>query len=177
MHIVSQKQMNSIRDTLVPALLGSVLSGLGILVFGIYTDFLPALLPAVQSVAPVTFVRIISLLTLLLVLVATVAIIFYARTKSYKPRSLTGKAFGFKWSAELDYSSKREEVAIELQWLCPKHAVFLGIKSAEVPETAYYSLWCAKCNSIHHMQSRGDPVYVQEAEILVRRQILRKLRL
>jgi hypothetical protein len=169
--------MNTIRDTLVPALIGSILSGLGIFAFGIYTDFLPALLPALQSVAPATFVKIILLLALLLFLVAAVAIVFYVRTKSYKPRSLTGKAFGFKWSAELDYSSKREEVAIELQWLCPKHAVFLGIKPAGVPETAYDNLWCAKCGHIHHMKSQGDLVYVQEAEIIVRRQILRRLRL
>lgn len=166
-----------IRDTLVPALIGAILSGLGILALSIYTDFLPALTLAFQNVAPATFVKILLLLALVLLLVAAFAIVLYIRTKSYKPRSLTGKAFGFRWSAELDYSGKREEVAIELQWLCPKHSVFLGIKSAEVPETTYYNLWCAKCGNVYHMKSQGDPVYVQEAEIIVRRQILNRLRL
>ena len=170
--------MNMIRDNLIPTLIGAILGGLGALALSIYTDFLPALTPAFQNIAPATFVKIILLLALVLFFVATVAIVFYVRTKSYKPRSLTGKAFGFKWSAELDYSSKRgEEVAIELQWLCPKHAVFLGIKSAEVPETTYYNLWCAKCGHIYHMKSQGDPVYVQEAEIIVRRHILQRLRM
>lgn len=166
-----------IRDTLVPALFGSILSGLGILVVGIYTDFIPALLPALQTIAPVTFVRIILLLLLLLLLVAAVAAVLYFRTKPYQPRSLTGKAFGFKWSAELDYTGKREEVGIELQWFCPKHAVFLGIKPAEVPDAAYYSLWCRKCDHLHEMKSAGDPVYVQEAEEIVRHKILKQLRL
>ena len=130
-----------------------------------------------QNVAPATFVKILLLLTLIILLVVAVVIVFYVRTKSYKPRALTGKAFGFKWSAELDYSGKREEVAIELQWLCPKHAVFLGIKPAEVLETTDYNLWCAKCGHIYHMKSQGDPVYVQEAEIIVRRRILNRIRL
>ncbi len=143
----------------------------------VYTDFVPALLPVLQTVAPVTFVRIILLLLLLLLLVAAVAVVLYFRAKPYKPRSLTGKAFGFKWSAELDYTSKREEVGIELQWFCPKHAVFLGIKPAEVRDAAYYSLWCAKCDHLHEMKSAGAPVYVQEAEIIVRRKILKQLRL
>jgi len=158
-------------------LVGSILSGLGILAVGIYTDFIPALVPTLQAITPVTFIRIILLLLMLLMLVAAVALVLYFRTKVYKPRSLTGQAFGFKWSAELDYMSKREEVGIELQWYCPKHAVFLGIKPAAVPDAAYYSLWCAKCNRVHEMKSAGDPVYVQEAEIIVRRQILKQLRL
>ena len=76
----------------------------------------------------------------------------------------------------MDYSGKREEVVIELQWLCPKHAVFLGAKSAEVPETAYHNLWCDKCRQIYEMKSQGDTVYIEEAARIVRRQILGRLR-
>jgi len=169
--------MHTIRDTVVPVLIGAILTGFGALALSIYSDFLPALMPAIQSAAPATFVKIILLLAIVLLLVAAVAIVFYVKTKSYRPRSLSGKAFAFKWSAEIDYSGKREEVAIELQWLCPRHAVFLGIKSAEIPETLYYNLWCAKCGQMYQMKSHGDPVYVQEAEIIVRRQILGRLRL
>ncbi len=169
--------MNSIRDSVLPALLGSILSGLGALALSIYSDFLPVLVPALQSVAPHTYVKIILLFVLVLLFVAAVAIVLFVKAKTYRPRSLSGKAFGFRWSAELDYSKKREEVEIELQWLCPKHAVFLGIKSAEVSETAYSNLWCAKCGQIYEMKSHGDTVYVQEAERIIRRRILSQLRL
>ena len=168
--------MISLRDVLL-ALMGSIVSALGALVLGIYADLLPGILPALQNVAAETYIKVIFLLFLVLVLVAAVAGALYVKTKSYKPRSLSGKAFGFKWSAELDYSKKREETKIELQWLCPKHGVFLGVKSAEIPETAYRNLWCRKCDQIYEMKSAGAPVYVQEAERIIRRKILSKLRL
>jgi hypothetical protein len=168
--------MNSIRDNVVPALVGSILSGLGALALSIYFDFLPALIPALRNVAPQTYAKLILLLVLVLLLVAAIAIAIFLKTKSYRPRALSGKAFGFRWSAELDYSKKREEVKIEVQWLCPKHAVFLGIKSAEIPETTYHNLWCAKCGQIYEMRSQGDTVYVEEADRILRRQILSRLR-
>ena len=169
--------MTSIRDSVVPVLVGSILGGLGALALSIYSDFLPTLIPALQNVAPQTFVKIVLLLVLLLLLVAAVAVALFVKTKSYRPRSLLGKAFGFRWSAELDYSKKSEEVEVELQWLCPKHAVFLGVKSAKVPEAAYHNLWCAKCDRTYEMKSQGDTVYVEEAKQIVRRKILRRLRL
>jgi len=167
--------MISSRDIIL-ALFGSIVSAIGALLLSIYADLLPGLLPALQGVTAETYVKIILLLFLVVALIAAVAVTLYVKAKPYKPRSLSGKAFGFKWSAELDYSKKREEIEIELQWLCPKHGVFLGIKSAEIPETAYYNLWCAKCGHIHEMKSGGAPVYVQEAERIVRRQILSRLR-
>ena len=169
--------MTSLRDAVLPVLLGSILSGLGALALSIYSDFLPVLIPALQNVAPKTYVKIVLLFALVLVLVAAVAVALYLKTKPYRPHSLWGKAFGFKWSAALDYSKqRRQEIEIELQWLCPKHAIFLGIKSAEVPETAYSNLWCAKCGQIYEMKSGGATIYVQDAERIVRRQILSRLR-
>ena len=168
--------MSSLRESIVPALIGAVLSALGALIVSIYGDLLPALLPALRGVAPATYVKVVLLLLLLLGCAAALAIALYQKTKPYRPRALSGKDFGFTWSAELDYSKKREEVEIELQWLCPKHKVFLGAKDAEVPNTAYYRLWCDKCGQFYDMISGGAPVYVQEAERIVRRKILRKLR-
>lgn len=169
--------MGLLKESVVPALVGAVLSGLGALVLSIYGDLLPALLPALKNVPSATYVKVVLLLLLLLGCAVALAIALYQRTKLYRPRALSGKDFGFNWSAELDYSKKREEVEIELQWLCPKHKIFLGIKDAEIPDTAYYRLWCAKCNDFHDMISGGAPVYVQEAERIVRRKILGKLRL
>lgn len=169
--------MTFIRDKLVPSLIGLVLGGLGTLVLGIYSDMLPALLPALGNVAPQTYLKIVLLLFLVLLLVTAVAIALYLRAKPYRPRALSGKAFGFEWSAELDYRGKRAEVDIEVQWLCPRHGVFFGRKSAEVPETAYHNLWCAKCGQIYEMKAQGDTVYVEDANRVLRRQILSRLRL
>ena len=169
--------MSLVRENIVPVLVGSLLSGLGALALSIYSDFLPALIPALQKVAPQTYAKVILLLVLVLLLVAAVAIAIYVKTKPYRPRALSGKMFGFWWSAELDYSKKREEVEIEVQWFCQKHAVFLGIKSAQIPETTYHNLWCGKCSQIYEMKSQGDTVYVEEAKRIVRRQILGRLKL
>lgn len=169
--------MNFIRDSIVPLLVGSILTGLGALALSIYSDFLPGLIPTLQNVAPKTYVKIVLLLVLVLVLLAAVTITLFLKTKPYKPRSLSNKGFGFKWSAELNYSKKSDEVEIELQWFCPKHDVFLGIKSAGVPNTAYHNLWCAKCARIYEMKSQGDTVYIEEAERIVRRKILDQIRL
>ena len=166
-----------IRHSVLPALIGAILSGLGALALSIYSDFVPVLMPALQNVTAETYVKIVLLLFLVLLLVAVAAIVLWVKRKPFRPLVLSGKAFGFKWSAEIEYSNKREEVGIKLQWLCPKHAVFLGIKSAEISETAYYNLWCAKCGHIYKMKSQGDPVYVQEAEEIVRRYILQRLKL
>lgn len=169
--------MKEIREHLVPGLIGAVLSGIGLILLSIYSDFLPEIMPALQKIQPHTYLKMLALLFIVFLLVSAVAVVFFLKTKSYKPRSLSGKEFGFEWSAKLNYSGKREEVDIELQWLCPKHRVFFGIKSAEVPETAYHNLWCAKCNRTHEIKSRGDTVYVEEAKAIVERKILSKLRL
>ena len=59
--------MSSLKESLVPALVGAVLSGLGALVLSIYGDLLPALLPALEAVAAATYVKVVLLLLLLLV--------------------------------------------------------------------------------------------------------------
>lgn len=168
--------MTLVSDKIIPSFIGAILSGLGFLAVGIYTDFLPAFVPALKTIAPETYVKIISFLFLLFMLAAITAATIYRKARPYRPRALSGKKFGFNWSAELDYSSKRSEVEIDLQWLCPRHGVHLGIKSAEIPETAYHTLWCMKCDKYYEMKSHGDAVHVEEAEKLVRREILKRLR-
>lgn len=168
--------MNVIRDNIVPGLIGAILGGLGTLALSIYDDFLPALIPSLASIPPSTYVKLFALLVLLFGLAVIVAVAALLKARPYRPRALSGKKFGFRWSAELDYSEKRSEVEIELQWLCPKHGVHLGVKSAEVPETTYHTLWCRKCDKFYEMRSEGDPVHVEEAEQLVRREILARLR-
>lgn len=168
--------MKVIRDNIVSTLIGAILSGLGALALSIYDDFLPALIPSLSNVAPNTYIKLFALLILLFGFAVIIAVVALLKARPYRPRALSGRKFGFQWSAELDYSNKRSEVEIELQWLCPKHGVHLGIKSAEVPETTYHTLWCRKCDKFYEMKSKGDPVHVEEAERLVRREILARLR-
>ena len=168
--------MNIVRDNIVPLVIGSILSGVGYLLIGVYSDALPEILPALENIAAATYLKITTLLALLLLLTAFVAVTFYMKTRVYMPRVLSGKKFGYEWSAELDYQKQNEEVDIEIQWLCPKHSVFLHVKSAEIPETTYYKLFCPKCNHEYEMKSGGDEIYVQEAVNIVRREILAKLR-
>ena len=169
--------MKIIKENVIPFIIGSILTSIGALLISIYSDVLPVIWPSLESISTAIYLKISVLLVLLLVLAIAIAIIFFLKTKSFMPRVLSGKDFGFEWSAELDYRGKREEVDIELQWLCPKHSVFFHIKSAEVPETAYNNLFCPKCDSIYKMNSGGDTVYVQEAENIVRRKILGQLRI
>lgn len=168
--------MNFIRDNIIPALVGSILSGIALFAAEIYTDFLPAFIPALKTIAPETYVKIILFLVLLLVLVAMTATAIYLKARPYRPRALSGKKFGFRWSAEIDYSNKRSEADIELQWLCPKHKVYLGIKSAKIPETMYSTLWCMNCDKLYEIKSLGDVVHLEQAEAIVRREILERLR-
>lgn len=168
--------MNIVRDNIVPFLVGAVLTGIGSLALSIYTDFLPDLIPALGSVAPAIYVKVSLLLLLLLLLTAAIALSIFLKAKPYRPRAMSGKKFGFSWSAELDYSKKKNGVEIELQWLCPKHKIQLGIKSAQVPETLYHHLWCRQCDKTYEMRSQGDVVYVEQARNLVEREILGKLR-
>ncbi|APW42076.1 hypothetical protein [Rhodoferax saidenbachensis] len=169
--------MNYVRENIVPTSIGAILSGVGALAMSIYSDFLPGLIPVLKSIAPEIYIKISALLALLFVLAAALALVAFMKARPYRPRALAGKKFGFQWTAELDYSNKRSEVEVEVQWLCPKHGVHLGIKSAEIPETTYHTLWCMKCDKSYPMQSHGDAVHVEEVERLVRREILGKLRL
>ncbi len=169
--------MITIKEHLVSGLVGLAIGGLGTLVLSIYSDLLPTLLPALANVPPQIYVEVVLLLTLLLLSLAALSVALYLRTRPYRPRALFGKAFGYKWSAQLDYRGKRDEVDIEIQWICPKHGVFFGIKSAEVPETAYHNLWCAKCAAIYEMKANGDTIYVEEADLILERHILSRLRL
>ena len=169
--------MSSIREHLVSGFVGLVIGGLGTLALSVYSDLLPVLLPALGNVPPQIYVKVVLLLALLLLIMAALSVAQHLRTRPYRPRALFGRAFGFRWSAQLDYRGIRDEVDIEIQWICPKHDVFFGIKSAGVPETTYHNLWCSKCAQIYEMKATGDTIYVEEANRMLERQILGRLRM
>jgi len=159
-------------------LIGAALTGLGAVLLSIYADVLPLLLPALTTVPIATLLKVIALLLLSLVLAGLVAVGLFLHSKPKRPLVLYGKEFGLKWVAELDYSRKRNtEVEVEVHWFCPKHRVLLGAKSAEIPDTAYYTLFCAKCDRLYPLEIAGAPVHLEEAKEVVRLGILSKIRL
>ena len=164
------------KDKILSGAIGAVITAVTALLVGIYSDLLPSIMPSLQKISPVTYIRIVLLLLIALAFVAIVCVVLYIKSKPYKPRALTGKAFGYRWSAELDYNRRPGETYIEMQWLCPKHKVWLGIKSADVRGTAYHRLWCMKCDKFYDMAVGGDRIYVEEAKCVVERSILGRLR-
>lgn len=146
-------------EKILAAIVGAVISAVATLIVGIYGDLLPSLMPALDGVSAGTYVKIVLLLLIVLGLVLALCVVLYMKSKPYKPRALSGKAFGYRWSAELEYDRRPGEVVIEVQWLCPAHKVWLGAKSANVPETTYNRLWCRKCDGFHDMMVGGAPVY------------------
>jgi hypothetical protein len=166
-----------VRDKVLSAVVGAVISAVAALVVGIYGDLLPSVMPALERVSAGTYVKIVVLLLIVLALVVVACAVLYMKGKPYKPRALSGKAFGYRWSAELEYDRRPGDVDIEVQWICPVHKVWLGAKSANIPETTYSRLWCRKCDRFHDMIVGGAPMYAEEAKRIVRRSILGRLRL
>jgi hypothetical protein len=166
-----------VSEKALSAIFGAVVSAVATLTVGIYGDLLPSLMPALDGVSAGTYVKIVLLLLILLSLVLAACVVLYMKSTVYKPRALFGKTFGYRWSAELDYNKKPGEIDIEVQWLCPVHKVWLGAKSANVPETTYSRLWCRKCDGFHDMIISGAPAYAEEASRIVQRSILSRLRL
>lgn len=88
--------MSLILESVVHVFVGSILGGLGTLVLSIYYDFLLALVPTLQKVAPETYAKVILLLVIGLGFVGAVAMATFVKTKTYWPRALSGKMFGFR---------------------------------------------------------------------------------
>lgn len=168
--------MNIVKDNIIPLTIGSIIGAIGALILSIYSDVLPVVLPSLEKVPVTIYIKISILLILLLFLTVIIGVVYFLKSRSFTPRTLSGKEFGFEWSAKLGYRGEQGEVDVELQWLCPKHAVFLHTKSANVPETIYDNLFCPKCDHVYEMKSNGDSVYIQEAASIVRRKILGQIK-
>jgi uncharacterized protein YbaR (Trm112 family) len=169
--------MGITEEKILNILTEAIFSGIIFLTTSIYSDLIPEIMPALLNISTEIYVKIIVLLVFLLILLCFITILLYQKTREYKPLALKRKGFGYNWSAKISYGGRRDPVDIELQWICPQHKTFLGCMSAEVPETAYHVLWCRKCDRVHPMETGGGPVYLEEAESIVKRNILKKIRI
>jgi hypothetical protein len=169
--------MNYFKDKLLPLLVGAIISSLGAIALSISSDLVPSIMPALKTLPVQLYIKLILLLLLVLLTLSVLAFVLYLRSKDYKPRAMKGSFSGINWVAEINYSDKRHEVSIETHWLCPRHKTFLGLKDAEVPNCSYNNLFCRKCNHLYELKSDGDIVYLEEAERIIRQEILRKIRI
>lgn len=169
--------MSYFKDKILPILIGSIIASLGALVLSIASDFAPPILPVLEALPVQLYLKLVLLLLLVISVISFLAIVLLWRSKDYKPRSLSGTYSDINWVAEISYKDKKREVSIELHWLCPKHKVFLGVKDAEVPDCRYYNLFCQKCDQVYELKSNGETIYESEAEMVIRQEILRRIRI
>jgi len=169
--------MGYFKDKILPLLIGAILTAFGAIAISIWSDLVPAVIPALENLPTQLYIKIILLLLLLLLIVSVLVYVLYMRTRDYKPRTMKGCFSGINWVAEIDYIGKSQEVSIEIHWLCPRHEIFLGCKDAKVPECCYSNLFCRKCDQIYELTSAGDIVYLEEAERIIRQEILSKIRI
>ena len=157
-------------------LLGVVVTVFGAILISIWSDVVPSAMPALKDLPIELYIKIILLLLLLLV-ASILGYVLYIRTKDYRPRTMKGRFSGINWIAEIDYRAHIQDIGIDIHWLCPKHRTFLGAKDAEVPNCCYRNLFCRKCDELYELKSAGDTIYLEEAQSLIRQEILGKIRI
>jgi len=83
------------------------------------------------------------------------------------------------WTAELGYSTYKRDNCIDtmIYWLCPVHKTPLRLKETSAQSGLYHELHCPKCNKTHSMKSKDTIIFLEDAERIVRQQILQKINL
>lgn len=142
----------------------------------VWNDVLTSILPALKQAAPESLLRWLALFVLAFLGMAGWAVSLWLKRKPYRPPLVTGRKFGYAWSAAITYQGQ-DGFTVWVSWTCPKHKVDLGSVSANVPETTYSQLWCHQCGKVHPLHAAGDRIYVEQAEEVVRKEIMSKIRL
>ena len=91
---------------------------------------------------------------------------------TYRPRTMNGQFGGLNWVANIKYDKSRRAIDAEINWLCPKHKIFLQRKDCEMSNTSYSNLFCTKCNKTYDLKLTNDMVSPQEAQIAIKQDIL-----
>jgi hypothetical protein len=105
-------------------------------------------------------------------LVIALAIFLRLRFWEFKPRSMKGRFGGLNWVANITYDKERRAVDTEIHWLCPKHKVFLNQKGLEMPGVCHHTLFCTKCNQIYDLKVKNETIYIEEAQMVIKQDIL-----
>jgi hypothetical protein len=89
---------------------------------------------------------------------------------------MEGKYKGFKWIADIKEYDPHRGWDIWINFICPVHDVYLGIKDAEVPESAYSVLWCSHCDKKYPIKVGEDIIHLGEAKNMIKTEVIGKLK-
>lgn len=170
--------MSTIREHTVPILLTALCSFLGYLVLGIFTDILPVILPPLQSLPVVLYLRLILLLITLLALSVIVIIILALKSKPSMPALMSEKYCGIKFIGQINTSwLKQGEVVIDISSHCPKHNIILQISSSVIKGQNMPTLFCRACEKHYYLFENGAFIKPDEAIDIIRDRMLKKINL
>ena len=166
--------LDSLKDNFATILTTALFTLLGTLLINISSEAFPIILPLLQKLSFHFYLRIITLLTVLLIVSLVLLLVLFSKLKLRQPRMLKGKSYGLRWECEISYNKKLNDIEVTtwFYFLCPKHETHLGRKDANVPNCAYHELYCRKCDKVYTLTNKGTPVYLEDAESLLRNQIL-----
>jgi len=166
----------NIKSNLITILITALCSFLGFLLIGILSDFLPAILPSLQKLPIILYLRIILLLLTLLALAIAIVIVLAFRLKPSQPHSEKGEIYGIPWTAEVDYAplKKGQEILIKVFWLCPIHK---APSDKRQDSQGTQGIYCSGCKKFYYLSHKGATFAPDEAYVIVRHKILNKITL
>ncbi|MFH0772164.1 MAG: hypothetical protein V1933_06060 [Candidatus Omnitrophota bacterium] len=137
---------------------------------------MPAIVPVLKNVPIFLYLKIILFLATLLLITCFLVLVFYKKSKEFKPFKMKGKYKGFKWVADIKEYDPHRGWNIWINFVCPVHDVYLGRKDAEIPECCNGVLWCKHCNKKYPIYVRGDIIHLEEAQKVIEDDVISKLR-
>lgn len=168
--------MKYFKDKILPILIGSFVTGIIALLASIFSDILPIIYPSLKNLSATLYIKLILLLTVLLLIGLFMLLIFYNKSKEFRPFKKSGKYKDLKWIADIKEYDPHRGWDIWINFICPVHGVYLGRKDANVPECCYGVLWCSHCNKQYPIYINGDVIHLEEVESIIKDEVIGKLR-
>lgn len=169
--------MEYFKDKIIPLLIGSLLAGFVALLESIFSDILPMIYPSLNNIPISLYIKIILFFATLLTVSFFLLLIFYNKSKKFKPFKKTGKYNDLKWIADIKEYDPHRGWDIWINFICPIHGVYLSRKDAEVPNCCYGVLWCNHCNKEYPFEIENSIVYLEEVEAIIKDEVISKIRL
>ncbi len=173
------KIIDNIRDNLLGYLITAVCSFLGFLLVGIFSDFLPVILPQLQKLPITLYLRTILLLLTLLALLISILIVFIFQSKPSIPSAISGKYCGVKYIAQIDglRLQRDGEVIIYISWHCPIHKTVLQNSSEIINGESISTNYCKACKKHYKFLIAGAYLNWNEATRIIQDEIRHKIKL
>lgn len=168
--------MEYIKNKIIPILMGSFLTGLVALILSIVSDVLPIIYPSLQSISSSLYLKLLLLLLQLLCVALCMLLFFYNMSKQFKPFKKSGKYAGLKWIADIKEYDPLRGWDIWVNFICPKHGVYMGRKDAQVPNCCYGVLWCSHCNKEYPFKVGDAVIHLEEVENIIKDKVISGLR-